>query len=468
MDSESDNSSSDEDMLKVGEDEDTIHMTPQPHRTGFGPFGSSNVLNPAIESPNPFSPAAANLMSFQRRIRNGRNTRKSSSSASRQSSMHSPGPTSPLLKSIETGLSGSYFSKELDKKGIESRRESLSLGTNELHISDGTESEEPEAFRSSSNDALGLPVNSASNLDERRSVIRRAVTRRSNMLVCMIHLGIIHLLTAFKPKPKTFARIRAALQEEVSPVDTESRREAEVIRQVRENDDGQESNVVPSQSGTAASSPSIAAVAGATDSLDDLAEMIGGESSSERRASTNFTKQALKNSGGSEFWNSFDERMRTPPPPLFPRGSSSTMSEDMNVDTPASSLACGNSQYWPNTRNSSPSRSSTPQPMPTANEVTRKTLGKRRRDDDLDPNMFKRRAVSPGLSLQNSPILPPSPAQREGGWWQTKAHREGSIHAPGERASSGSSTNGSGPLGKRVGLQGMTDTNDGLMNMSIE
>ena len=279
----------------------------------------------------------------------------------------------------------------------------------------------------------------------------------------------IPILTVSKPKPKTFARIRAALQEEISPVDTECRREAEVIRQVRENDDGQETNTMNSQPGTAASSPCLTATTtNAADNLDDLTEMMGGEATSERRASTSFTKQALRNSGGSEFWNSFDERMRTPPPPLFPRGSSSTMSEDMNVDTPASSMMHGGSQYWPNTRNSSPSRSSTPQPAPTANEVTRKTLGKRRRDDDLDPHMFKRRAVSPGLSLQNSPILPPSPAQREGGWWQNKANREGSVHTSGERASSGSSTNGSGPLGKRVGLQGMTDTNDGLMNMSIE
>jgi hypothetical protein len=94
-------------------------------------------------------------------------------------------------------------------------------------------------------------------------------------------------------------------------------------------------------------------------------------------------------------------------------------------------------------------------------------LGKRRRDDDLDPNMFKRRAVSPGVSLQNSPIMPPSPAQRsENGWWamqQAKA-REGS--------GSSSSNNGAGAVGgpglKRIGFQGMSDTNDGLMNMSIE
>lgn len=47
------------------------------------------------------------------------------------------------------------------------------------------------------------------------------------------------------------------------------------------------------------------------------------------------------------------------------------------------------------------------------------------------------------------------------------------MHVIGERVSSGgssSSTNGTGTPGpsKRVGFQGMSDTNDGLMNMSIE
>ena len=97
------------------------------------------------------------------------------------------------------------------------------------------------------------------------------------------------------------------------------------------------------------------------------------------------------------------------------------------------------------------------------------------RDDDFDPNYFKRRAVSPGLSLQNSPTLPQSPLQRDGGWWGTpKSGREvPSVHVSGERVSSNGSASGSvsggtpGPS-KRVGLQGMTDTHDGLMNMSIE
>ena len=267
------------------------------------------------------------------------------------------------------------------------------------------------------------------------------------------------------------------MQEEVSPIDTEVKREAEVIRQVRESDNDVETSLLRSLPNTAAPSPSLpAATVGTMDSLDDIAadEMLAGDYSMGRRPSNTFTQQAIRNSAGPEFWNNFDERMRTPPPMSFARRSSSSVSEDMSVDTPASSVLTMTphqnnhvlSQYL------SRSRSCTPQPPPaTAVEVTRK-LGKRRRDDDLDPHFFKRRAVSPGVSVQNSPILPPSPAQKEGGWWttQVKANREAPAgHAAGERLNGGSisSQGGLGPL-KRVGLQGMNDTNDGLMNMSIE
>lgn len=56
---------------------------------------------------------------------------------------------------------------------------------------------------------------------------------------------------------------------------------------------------------------------------------------------------------------------------------------------------------------------------------------------------------------------------------QSKYGRESSgSQAVGDRISSGgsaSSGNGAPPMSaKRVGLQGMSDTNDGLMNMSIE
>lgn len=172
------------------------------------------------------------------------------------------------------------------------------------------------------------------------------------------------------------------------------------------------------------------------------------------RDSANFGRQAMRNSGGNDFWENWDDRMRTPPLP-FPQRTNSTISEDVSMEMTTSSSQAPSLQQFTST--SSPSRASTPQPI-----EMRKTLGKRRRDDDLDPAVFKRRAVSPGLSHQNSPILPPSPATRDGSWgWQAKVHRESSASSSGTGA----------PLGKRasrVGMQGMTDTNDGLMNMSIE
>lgn len=86
------------------------------------------------------------------------------------------------------------------------------------------------------------------------------------------------------------------------------------------------------------------------------------------------------------------------------------------------------------------------------------------RDDDLDPYYFKRRAVSPGLSVQNSPVLPQSP-----GWWGTPPPAK--VERVASNGSNGAGQSGGGCAGgqpKRVGMQGMNDTNDGLMNMSIE
>ena len=116
---------------------------------------------------------------------------------------------------------------------------------------------------------------------------------------------------------------------------------------------------------------------------------------------------------------------------------------------------------------------------PTAAEITRRINNKRRRDDDFDPTSFKRRAVSPGVSVHNSPIMQ-SPLQRDMAPWGS---RPGSNHG-GEKASAtpsdaGSSagnnntsnSNGGRPVNGakgRVGFQGMVDTNDGLMRMSIE
>jgi hypothetical protein len=109
---------------------------------------------------------------------------------------------------------------------------------------------------------------------------------------------------------------------------------------------------------------------------------------------------------------------------------------------------------------------------PTAVDGLKKS-NKRRRDDDFDDTSLKRRAVSPGLSVHNSPIISQSPAQRDGSLWgnTTKAGRETSIsgQSNGERSNSGGSMSMTPTLGpKRVGLMGMENANDGLMKMSIE
>lgn len=175
-----------------------------------------------------------------------------------------------------------------------------------------------------------------------------------------------------------------------------------------------------------------------------------------------------RSSISNEFWS--HRPAQTPPPPTFPRAESSAVSEDMSMESPtigASTTEQNNGMGWT-------SRASTPGPMypPTAAEALKKS-NKRRRDDDFDEASIKRRAVSPGVSVHNSPVISQSPAQRDGSLWgtSTKASRETSIsgHSHGERSNSGGSMSMTPTLGpKRVGLQGMTDTSDGLMKMSIE
>ena len=276
-----------------------------------------------------------------------------------------------------------------------------------------------------------------------------------------------------QPKPKGFARIRATLLEEGAPIDTEVKREAEVVRQVRESDAGSELNLHPSQPTTTASSPILLpATAGPVEFVDHLTEndSMDSEESIKRRSSKKFTNQAMRHSAGPAYWQNFDERMRTPPPQLMARESSSAVGDDTSMETPGSALGPATPQLNPTTTNASQESVT----QTTTFDIPRKG-NKRMRDDDFDPNYFKRRAVSPGLSLQNSPVLPQSPMQRDGhswGWGTPKTGRDTpSVQVSADRVpSNGSNGSMSAPTGtpKRVGLQGMTDTHDGLMNMSIE
>ena len=183
----------------------------------------------------------------------------------------------------------------------------------------------------------------------------------------------------------------------------------------------------------------------------------------------------------------------TPPPPSFlPRGSSSGISEDVNMDSPSMSTGSGptnNNVFGPGPllgAGSDGNRSDTPQAPasapesqrgrlpPSAEEITRRINNKRRRDDDLDPVSFKRRAVSPGMSVHNSPVMQ-SPLQRDNLPWGSRPGSNGAEKAsgsPSDHSSSGANNTGGSrpPNGSkgRVGFQGMVDTNDGLMRMSIE
>lgn len=459
MEYDSGSTSSDADeMMDNGEDDDTIHMTPHTNQLGNG---FSNHFNSVASSPGGdgigmFSVAASKLMSYPRLRVRSRRKRMSSSSASGRKSLHSPGPPSPpLLRSIESSLSinGGYSLDEPSKKEIRSRRESLSLGTNDMQLSDAEQSDGEGVLRIHSHEGVPIPTPLTPTTDDRRNVIRKAVTRRGNML----------------PKPRVFTRTQATLFEERAPIDSELRREAEVFRQVRESEADGDLNLHPSQPTTAAASPNLTATAGPMESLENISEepSMNGEGMCSRRSSSSFSHQAIKHSGGPTYWNNFDERMRTPPPPLIPRESVSVMSDDINMDTSVGSLQSSNHQT--NSRPSISQESLASTTQATVFEIPKKGNKKRMRDDDFDPNYFKRRAVSPGMSLQNSPILP----QSDGGWWGTpKSSREvPSVHVSGDRQSStGSNGSMSGPGGssKRVGLQGMADTHDGLMNMSIE
>ncbi|RDA92479.1 hypothetical protein CP533_6449 [Ophiocordyceps camponoti-saundersi (nom. inval.)] len=422
----SDSSSSSEDDDIMDEDMDEVYVT-TPLAKAATPSGLTGPIAPLG------SPAMSSLMSFQQRQRPRRHLRKK--------------VRGPL--GLGFNLSAACLSRSPPSSTTRARRESISWQANQLHIS----SAEAEEGTKSQSDA------DAGSGDGQRNVVRRAVTRRGSLL----------------PKTKTFARIRAALAEEGAPADAETRREAEVVKQVRESDMGLEARVPTLSSDapattSAVSSPNLTIQESADDIPEDdmMADLTTGLSSS-------FKQHALKNSKGKTFWDTFSESSsmggaRTTPPPtaFLPRGSSSGVSEDTAMDSPSlAGLSCYTGSH-------SGSLSG-----PSAAEISRRINNKRRRDDDLDPINFKRRAVSPGLSVHNSPILQ-SPLQREGGSWGSRPGSTGCEKAGSSAPSESGSMAGTpgnaavgtagGRLGGkgRVGFQGMVDTNDGIMRMSIE
>lgn len=486
-------SSSGEDDLMDEDMDDTYVTTPQVSKPAMPSHAHSISGAPWMPSG---SPAVNSLLSFQQRQRQ-RKQNKKKMRGPLGFGFHSPAASSAnMSKSPPAGMSGQ---KELSSP--HARRESISWAANQLHIS-GNESD----------DNINRQLDEM-NSPSRPGVIRRPVTRRGNLL----------------PKTKGFARIRAALAEESAPIDAEVRREAEVVRQVRESDMDLEIRHPPpthSAATTALSSPNLATQDANLDEITDDVMMVdpnSGTTPAGLGLAGSFKKQALKNSKGNIFWDTFSDGSMsapriTPPPPCFglARGSSSGLSLDgMSMDSPSASSASQNPFVLPGaTTATSSSSGGTPQPPPgqgsgtvsangigngngngngivgsavnmppTAAEITRRINSKRRRDDDFDPVSFKRRAVSPGMSVHNSPIMQ-SPLQRDMAPWGAAAgSRPGSVGGDttgkGPGSNGGGSDNGGnnnnrvgvGVGGKsigRIGFQGMVDTNDGITRLSIE
>ena len=290
------------------------------------------------------------------------------------------------------------------------------------------------------------------------------------------------------------ARIRAQLAEEAAPVETESRREAETIRQVRERDGSNVDLDLTSdrpQTGTAHSSPSLlpAVLESAQEDFGRELDSSDPSSSGMKRAhglGVNFAAHANRNSAGIDYWNRFDPSNMRTPPPNFHRNSSSVMS-DINLDsdsnTPTTSRrARARSNASDASEAFAPNSSAGINTTSSVNDDMHLKKFKRRREDDFDIATIKRRAVSPGMSAQNSPVLTQSPStkdwggppERKGGESsssQSQSQSQPSQQPPSRHGSGGSSVSiasGSTPSGKKLGLQGMVDTNDGLMKMSIE
>ncbi|CCU78504.1 hypothetical protein BGHDH14_bgh01437 [Blumeria hordei DH14] len=308
----------------------------------------------------------------------------------------------------------------------------LSLESNKVYTSGSENGDKaPKCVENHEN------TSSTSGREGQRGVIRRPVTRRGNMLV-------------------SFARIRAALIEESTPVESEVRREAEVVRQTRESDLG-----IGLQNSLA-----TAPLSSLTPNLNKPAQSSRNDGIMVSTLSHNlegFRERAVLKSRGKGFWEAFQDESSHSSPllPSFPCASLSGINDDILLDSTsfstASMLACQTTDH----QSSSPSRSATPQSRTgsTAAELTYRLNRKRMRDYDFDLIDIKRRAVSPSMSTHNSPIIQ-SPMQRDNIAWGSRPSSKCGLNETGKQ--SGNS------VPKWVGFQGVMDTNDGLMKMSIE
>ncbi|EFR04847.1 hypothetical protein MGYG_07851 [Nannizzia gypsea CBS 118893] len=416
MDSDSSNTDEeDEDGSIHGFDRgDPIGTTPQAKKPGLGlsaPFSPNLIPAPGADWMSGFSAAKASLMNFQRaRYRNGRK-RHSSSSASGASPRLLATSRSPPAEKAFDSTGASYLSQSLASRDIRSKLDELAHIPSDFHLSDGSDDADSGKQAGVSSPSSGSLAGGSNSESGRRGVIRRPVTRRGNLL----------------PKPKNFARIRATLFEECAPVESDTKKEAEVVRQVREND--------------ASVAPQPQSILPSALEIKDSTSPRTAPEEAQPRPPTSFSRQVSRNSGGIDFWNSFDGRYKTPPP---------LSAGDPTMVSPGMETGVLGRQ---------------PKDIDPEPEVFAK-LNKRRRGDDFDLASFKRRAVSPGPSVHSSPVQGHVSAGTE---TSRVGHLSKAILFQGSHATEPTSNTSSvsGPV-KRVGLQGMTETSDGFMKMTID
>ncbi|DAA79218.1 TPA_exp: Uncharacterized protein A8136_3003 [Trichophyton benhamiae CBS 112371] len=415
---DSDSSSTDDE-----DDDGSIHgfdrgdpggITPQAKKSGLGlsaPFSPSLIPASSADWMSGFSAAKASLMNFQRARYRSSKKRHSSSSASGASPRLLATSRSPPAEKALDSVGGSSLSQSLAPRDIKSKLDELAHIPSDFHLSDGSDDVDGGKQAGVSSPSSGSLAGGSNSESGRRGVIRRPVTRRGNLL----------------PKPKNFARIRATLFEECAPVESDTKKEAEVVRQVRENDASgapQPQSILPN----------------ALEIKDSTPPSLVPEEA-HQRPPTSFSRQVSRNSSGIDFWNAFDGRYRTPPP---------LSARDSTMASPGMEAGMLGRQ---------------PKDIDTEPESFAK-INKRRRGDDFDLASFKRRAVSPGPSVHSSPVQGHVSAGSE-------ANRVGHLSKailfqgshPAEPTANTSSP--SGPV-KRVGLQGMTETSDGFMKMTID
>ncbi|KAK6538944.1 hypothetical protein TWF694_010494 [Orbilia ellipsospora] len=310
----------------------------------FGPsLPSSSGMNEMFNSS-----ALLNRRHMTRLRGKGRLSRQSSSSASASStSLASPSPTTPPNGEVKKSGNGTggYFGSQLNDM-LAQRRQSISQAMKKIGFLSGSGGLSDDGKEGTS----GKPL----------EAVRRPVARRGNLL----------------PKPKHFQRVKAALIEESTPVDAEMRIEAAIQRQLREEDEEQDTRTVPQ-------TPVLGAQGEDENPLvfEDTEDELPGLS---------FKTAAQRNSG---YWGSLESSS--------PSGG--FMGFRMNTD---GDIIMGTD-------------SMVNSPISRSPEVRK--LKRRRDDDDLvfdQPSIIKRRAVSPGFSqsptVSSSPVAIPASANRDG------------------------------------------------------